>query len=118
MDKEFYAEEAKREEERRKRFEEYGNQFNNLMLQFHKLNDESVDYVCSLLRTPSVAKVYSLFMERPHFLTFDDIWTKSHLHRKTVRKALKRLAWYGVIYHLDYEPETWALVLKNWSDFR
>lgn len=114
----FFEEQAKREVERDKRFKEIGNKFNNLMLQFRASHDDSVDYVCSLLGTPSVAKVYSLFMESPQFFTFDHLVTYSHYSPQTVRKAIKRLKWFGVIYLLDEELETWALVLKNWADYR
>ena len=117
-EKKFFEEEAKREAERVKRFKEFGNNFNNLMLQFRAFHDDCVDYVCSLLGTPSVAKVYSIFMEKPHFFTYEQIWDKAHLHDRTVQKAIKRLEWFGVIEHLDNEPETWGLTLENWVDYR
>lgn len=117
MSKEFFEERAKREVERLARFKVTGNKFNNLFLQFRAFYEDGVDYVCSLLGTPSVAKVYDLFLENPQFVTFDKLVSISHYSIQTVRKAIKRLRWFGVIELLDEEPETWCLTLKNWADY-
>jgi hypothetical protein len=118
MSKKLLEARAIREAERVKRVKDLGNKFNNLMLQFRAMNYNCVDYVCSLLKTPSVATVYNIFLEKPHFFTYEQIWDKANLHDRTVQKAIKTLEWFGVIEHLDNEPETWALVLENWRDYR
>ncbi len=112
----FDEESAKREIEREKRFREIGATFNDLMIKFSKLHDDAVDYVCSAFKTSSVARVYSILLVKPYYWTFDAIWSRSGYSKQTVRKALRTLHWFGLIFCEGDEEENWGINFKNWRE--
>ncbi|MBU0847046.1 hypothetical protein KKH23_07620 [Patescibacteria group bacterium] len=92
----------KYEMDRQIKYLEIAKKFNNLMLQFKCLYNNPAGYACSLLKTPSVAHVYSVFLDFPHVFSYDQISLNAHTYSdKTIKKALKRLIWAQVIRKQD-----------------
>ncbi len=115
---------VKREMERQVRFLVVAQKFSDLFIQFKRLADEPepVDFACSLLKTPSVARIYSMLLEFPHVFSFGHIVEKSGYSEKTVRRALKRLQWFQVareqegMWGLNLPPEYPISLLNEMMD--
>ena len=88
--------------------------FNNLMMEFKCLEDEAVDYVCSLLSTSSVASIYQTFLEPPHVYTLNQIYWGSRYSNQTTLKAIKKLLRFNVIIEKD---NLYALTLEELHNY-